>query len=84
MINTNQKLRFIINEYWKLLNIDDFYTLYKTHKLKIKKASEISETNKLSIIETFEYGIKEIEQLHTNTKQLRNDFFHSINREHIL
>jgi len=61
-MTNNQKLRFLINEYWKLIEIDELYNQFKRHILKVKKGSEIAEVEKERLIWEFTYGIQEIEE----------------------
>ena len=61
IMNSNQKLRFLINEYWTRIDIDDLYTQYKSNVLKIKKGSELAENKKEKLIGEFKYGLQELD-----------------------
>lgn len=61
-MNTNSKLRYIIDLYGNKIWIPDMYNLYKGKVLKVISAKELSENNKLEIIESFKFWIKEVDE----------------------
>ena len=72
-MNSNQKLRFVINEYWKWIKIDDLYSKMKEKVFKVKNANEMSEANKESIIQTFKYWLQALEQGVTSIEDAKSD-----------
>jgi ABC-type lipoprotein release transport system permease subunit len=70
-MNTNQKLRFMINKYWELIWEVDLYSKYKKI-LKIKNAKEMSDSNKHKVIEQFKVWIKDMEQNPESIEEVKN------------
>ena len=60
-MNTNSKMRYLINIYWDMIWIDDLYTKYKP-LLNIKNAKELSDPTKLKIIDKFKTWIEVLEK----------------------
>ena len=71
-MNRYQKLRYLVNEYWNLLWIDNLYELYKSKIWNIKSSKEFKEWIIDSLIESFSFGIKWI-----------NDWFIEIWKERV-
>ena len=72
-MNSNQKLRFVINEYGKWLKIEDLYSKMKEKVFKVKNANEMSEKDKESIIQTFKYWLQALEQGVTSIEDAKSD-----------
>ena len=72
-MNSNQKLRYLINRYWEVLNIDNLYENYKLRVFKVKKGSEIPEETKLLHIEQFKYGLQALAEWMDDIKEVREN-----------
>lgn len=60
-MNSNSKLRYLIDLYGIKLWIDNLYHEYKTKVLKVDKANELSEFDKQELIDLFQLWLRSIE-----------------------
>jgi len=80
-MNNNQAIRFYVNEYGRILHIDDLYSKMKLRVFKIKKANQLTEISKQTIVDTFKYWIKAIQQGIITEKQARIDILKTLNKK---
>lgn len=71
-MNNKQKLRFVINEYWKILWQEDLYSTWKSN-LWIKKSSELSDYIIERNIETYSLWIKDFEMNPENIEKVKKE-----------
>lgn len=60
-MHINSKVRFLIEEYWKVIWLNDLYKLYKARVLWWKSVKFLSEEKKLELIDYFRDGIRKVD-----------------------
>lgn len=61
-MHINSKVRFLIEEYWKVIWLKDLYKLYKTRVLGWKSVKFLSEEKKLELINYFNEWIRNVDR----------------------
>ena len=61
-VSINQEMQFYCKQYWILLGIKDLYSIYKRRVWKIQKSYELTPEQIQTHIDTFKWGIKDLEE----------------------
>lgn len=79
-MNKTSKMRYLINEYWKWIKIDNLYDIYKEKVLKVKKWSELSNDKIESITKSFAYWLRGLEEWEVSIESAREHILSKINK----